>query len=192
MRESIRDGESENLNMRQLAKVCGVSVPTLYSHFKDKNTLLLTAADEIFRWHFEKIVIPAWKPGLDQILHIADATGNLILQNPELSRMMIKTNPAKPSSSSRLVARALYQKCLQNMQRQGEIADWLSLSFFSERVYYRVRSVSMEWAWGVVPDRAFQSLRRCEIVIALLGFSSEALSKRLRSIWDMESIRAMQ
>lgn len=186
-REIIRKTGTPNVSVRELAKSCGVSVPTIYNQFKSKENLIMMAWDVILRDYFEQYEPPLDKPDLDTLVTIMDGTCDCTLQNKTLSRWAITFNPATPSKSSLLMARGLARDCLVSMQKEGHIAKWVPIAFFSDRLYYRMRATGLEWALGHINDGAFKHLRRCEIAICLLGFSSADLTARLRKLLELES-----
>lgn len=189
-REMMREVGAENLSVRQLAARCNVSVPTIYNKFKDKNDLLMAAVDDLFRCQLEQIILPENQPALDQTIYFMDEACEMILDNSESSKWMFKMNPATPSRSSLLIAKSFYQQRIELMQTAGDVADWLSAAYLGERLYYRIRSTSLEWALGHVSDQGLKHLRHCELAFFLLGISSKPLKKRLETILRKEPLLA--
>lgn len=186
-RKMMREVGAENLSVRKLASYCNVSVPTIYNKFKDKNDLLMAAVDDLFRYHLEQITLPEDQPVLEQMIYFMDESCEMILDNPESSKWMFKMNPTTPSRSSLLIAKSFYRQHVESMQTNGEIIDWLSASYLGNRLYYRIRSTSLEWALGHVSDQGLKHLRHCELAFFLMGISSKPLKKRLELILRKEA-----
>lgn len=185
-REVARTMDAEKINMRILADACGVSIPTLYNRFKDKDNLLTTALDEVLRLHFEQIDLKDDEPLLEQLVRMADGTTEVLLANRELGRWMFKVTPATPSHSGYLLGKELYRSCLERMKASGEIDDRMPISFLTDRLYYRLRGTALEWTLGNVSDQGFQHLRRCEIAILLLSVSRPPLTEKLHAMLERE------
>lgn len=178
----MREVGAENLSVRQLAAYCNVSVPTIYNKFKDKNDLLMAAVDDLFRSHLEQITLPEDQPVLDQVIYFMDEACDMVLDNPAASKWMFKMNPATPSRSSLLIAKNFYQQHIGSMQANGDIVNWISASYLGERLYYRIRSTSLEWALGNVSNQGLKHLRHCELAFFLMGISTDPLKKRLEAM----------
>ena len=183
-REFIRKSGIKDLNVRDLAKYCGVSVPTLYNQFKNKDGLVVAAADELFRWHYEGLRESAadQKPGWDLLLHLCNATCDLILRNPDFGRLVVRANPGNRSPSSIGTAKNMYIRQVQVLQEQGGLQDWMPAEFIGVRLYDRIRSTTLEWALGNIDDQDLPSVRRCELAIALLAFSNDSLRQELKKV----------
>lgn len=178
-RQMMREVGPDNLNVRQLAAHCNVSVPTIYNRFKDKNELLMAAMDDLFHSHLKQITFPDSQSALDRIVYFMDEACEMILDNAESSKWLFKMNPSTPSRSSFLIARSFYQQQMEFMQKNGEIIDWLPATYLGERLYFRIRSTSLEWALGHTGDKGLKHLRHCELAFFLMGISSKPLKKRL-------------
>lgn len=186
-RTMMREVGAENVNMRELAARCNLSVPTIYNKFKGKNDLLMAAVDDLFRCQLEQIILPEDQPILDQMIYFMDVACEMILNNPESSKWMFKMNPETPSRSSLLISKNFYQLHIESMQASGEVINWLSPSYLGERLYYRIRSTALEWALGHVSDQGLRHLRHCEMAFFLMGISNKPLKQRLETILRKEA-----
>ena len=184
-REMIREVGIDGLNVRELAKFCGISVPTLYNQFKNKDDLVVSAADEIFRWHFEKMALPDKDRSIKTILYISDSTVEVILKNPELSKLLVRS--MSPSRNSMSLASKLYEDVLRDMQKNGEIEDWVRAGLLGRSLYDRIRSVSIAWAVGRFEDDLLNPMRRCEIALALLGVATGDVREELKALYLEEA-----
>lgn len=177
-REIVAKSDSEKINMGALAKACGISIPTLYNQFKDKDALLAATMDEVLRLYFQQFD-PGDQPGLDQMLSLADGTANVMAENKELCRWMYQLNPAIRRQSSLLMARELYRSFLNKMRADGDIDNTIPLPLLSDRLYQRLRSTAIEWLHEELSLHHFKRLRRCEIALILLSSASKSLRPRL-------------
>jgi len=183
-RQMIREVGVNNLSVRKLASYCGVSVPTLYNRFSNKENLIAAAADEIFRWHFEKMSPPHPTDGFENILYISDSTSDVITRNQELARLIVRKIPS--DNDSMALARNLYKKCLVQIKESGDLVAWMSIDFISQLLYSRIRSASIEWSRGQISDAHLKGVRRIEISLMLSALTTGETHTRLQDILRRE------
>ncbi len=182
-REMINDHGIEAVNIRELAKFCGVSVPTLYNQFGNKDNLVFAAVEELFRLHFERLgSLPNKKRGLEQILFLNDYTAKVIYSYSENSKLYAIRMPR--GNNSLMSAHALYRDAVGQMQDDGELVEWVDSDFAAQRLYRQIRSVTVDWSKEFITFEQMLRLREIEIFLLLLSLSTEksrqALEKHLK------------
>ena len=169
-RELIRAQGIKSLNIRQLAAFCGVSVPTLYNQFENKDGLLKAAGEEIFLRHYSNLVYPEKCSVLEQILHIDGKHVDMILENAELSVFL--TLAGRADASSLRVAQGVFDAMMEDIKRQGDLVDWVDSHYIAGRIYARIRGVVAEWAIGAINDEQLRRIRRNDMALVLLGVTT--------------------
>ena len=183
-REMIATQGVDNITIRDLAEHCGVSVPTLYNQFDNKDNLVFAAADEIVRYQFEKLSMPSGKRGLDHIIEVNTQSVNLTLKNPELMSLIAINVPR--SNNSLAVAQSIYTQALQEMQDNGELVDWVDINFVGKRLHRRIRSVTIDWSRKQIGDDELLHYRFCEIYLMILGLSTGKIRSRVEQLLKKE------
>lgn len=88
-------GDEEAVTIRAVARAVGVSPPSIYLHFADKNTLLLAVCEETFAALDDWIEKAA--TGIDDPVETLRARGRAYvefgLENPEQYRILFMTRP---------------------------------------------------------------------------------------------------
>ena len=117
--DSIREQGAENLSLRALARVVGVSQTAPYRHFADKNGLLVELArqtfDELSRVTSERI-----DPALncaDNLLRAGEAYLRYAIANPEKYRLIFGSSITQREQYPQLqtAARSAFNVLLQLM-----------------------------------------------------------------------------
>ena len=84
-RQMIAECGYEKVTVRQLAERCGVSVPTLYNQFGNKDQLLATAIED----YFYRTPANHEPTGLARLLATIDAVPMRLLQDPNYHRGLL-------------------------------------------------------------------------------------------------------
>lgn len=188
-RQMIREVGVENLNVRELAKYCGISVPTIYNQFINKDHLIQSAADELYRAYYEDLAEVDYQCTLSEVIELTDNTVDLLLQNPELSALFIRRYSAPKGGGG--AGLALYKRILKGMKLRGDILEWVDLDLLAVSAYHRVGAVVVSWSVGKVTEDQLKSFRRHELFLCLLGVTSEPIRNvvKERYISELETIR---
>jgi len=169
-RELIRQNGIKALNIRDLAAFCGVSVPTLYNQFGNKDGLLKAAGEEVFLQHYDNIIYPPNSRGLMRILFIDGKNVDMILENGELSVYL--TRAGRVASDSLSAAQRAIGEAIDEIKQQGDLVDWIDSHYIAGRIYARARGVVAEWAIGAINDDQLRRIRRNDMALALLGVTT--------------------
>lgn len=119
MRLLFETGDEEAVTIRAVAKAVGVSPPSIYLHFADKNALLLAVCEATFDDLHDHIEAAA--AGVDDPLEVLRVRGRAYVQfgldNPEQYRILFMTRPPELHSHEGLPAPAAFQSHLEAVQR---------------------------------------------------------------------------
>ncbi len=122
--ELIAEGGEERFSIRELCARAGVTAPTVYHHFGDRQALIRRAVDECFahfdhvhtRAHIPDDPVEALRVGFDRFVDYGVA-------HPRHYRLLFTTSHAEPSDAGR----ASYQRLVHVCARMAE-AGRLSVS----------------------------------------------------------------
>jgi AcrR family transcriptional regulator len=162
VRELVAERGWRGVTMRDLARRCRVSVPTLYNQFGGKDELLAAAALGHFSALLERTVSEAGPGGWRRLLALlARCAENMTRQSAyhrsllEAFALARETEPVQ----DRLVAdltRALGAE-LAAMRRQQELEEWIDADLLAGQITASCVSASVRWARGGLGDAGLRA-----------------------------------
>jgi AcrR family transcriptional regulator len=115
-------GDEEAVTIRAVARAVGVSPPSIYLHFADKNALLLAVCEDTFDALDDFIEKAA--AGIDDLGEELRARGKAYvrfgLDNPEQYRILFMTRPAGLEPDAAIPATAAFDHHLDAVQRAAD------------------------------------------------------------------------
>ena len=115
----METGDSEALTVRAIAEAVGVSPPSIYLHFPDKDALVVAVCEDAFVALDDYIEQAA--SGVDDLreqLHVrGKAYVEFGLQNPEHYRILFMTRPATLKPETEFPVPAAFMHHLESVQR---------------------------------------------------------------------------
>ena len=110
-RALVDAGGPAALTMRALAQRLGVAAMAVYNHFRDRDAILDTIADDVFEQLRQKVVLSGqvgqdlslWRTAVKSVLMSAQ---ELAAQHPDVFRLSM-TRPSKPASAFALMTEVL-------------------------------------------------------------------------------------
>jgi AcrR family transcriptional regulator len=168
------------LTVRELARRCRVSVPTLYNQFGGKDGLLAAAALGHFAELLERTAREAGPPGWRRLLALVGRCAENMTRQSAYHRSLLEafavareTGPVQ----DRLVAdltRALAAE-LEEMRRQAELEDWIDSELLAGQITAACVSASVRWARGGLRDRGLRAaMLHAASLLVLAGARGEA------------------
>ncbi len=186
--DMIREVGHDNLNVRELAKHCGVSVPTLYNQFESKEKLIVAVAEEIYGSYLKETEEACQLRGLDRLIYCVDSVGDLVENNPRICRMLVKATPKK--SDTLKAALRFYTRPIVEMLYKNQLVDWIEPDDIGKRIFARIRNILVDWTEGTIADDEVTPARRIDVYFLLLGISKGPTQKRIQSLLRKELLDA--
>jgi AcrR family transcriptional regulator len=114
----VETGNQEAVTVRAVAEAVGVSPPSIYLHFPDKDALLLAVCEETFEALDEYIEAKA--AGIEDVRERLRARGKAYVQfgleNPEHYRILFMTRPASLKPETQIPAPAAFLHHVESVQ----------------------------------------------------------------------------
>lgn len=181
----------EALTMRELARECRVSVPTLYRQFEDKQALVREAVQDHFRG---AILGPALADsalrGHRRVLRILDLCGEQIRRLPGYYRELMglfmaettSTQGQSPQLSSPIHAELIGElsRALEQMHEDDELQPWVNRRLLAERIASEAMLSAVQWASGMLSAEGYHASFVYSSCMLLLGGCQGAAVDELR------------
>ena len=162
----------QGLTMRDLARISGVTVPTVYNLIGSKEEVLFATVEEQTR-HF----VADLERARGDLIAVVDATVSQLLRRPRYYRalvlVLLGTEPADPSR--RHVAGAVAREiaiALSKLSKAGDLAGWVDLAALGERLHAHLDMTSIEWARGGLSAASLRATARFEAATTMRGVTS--------------------
>jgi AcrR family transcriptional regulator len=179
-RQCIVERGYEGLTVRELARACRVSVPTLYRQFGGKQELVREAIQS----HFESAVLGEMRAdpvlrGHARLLKIIDLSGEDIRRMPAYYRQLLGVfvgekqfgGAAGPGASSPISDRLIHEVAgaLRQMHEDGTLEDWVDIPLTAQRIGSEAMIASMQWVMGVLSTDGYHAALSYSTCMMLLG-----------------------
>ncbi len=166
--ELTAQGGIQNLTVKRLAEVLGISEPAIYRHFRNKAEILSALIDR-----FDTAVVPdAEQPGVAGIMAFARGRFAQVAATPSLARVMFAEElfMDDPELSSRLLElmhrhKDALARCFDEGRSRGEIRRELTDDVLFRLVFGPVRLLVKQWG---ATRGAFDLQREGENLLAAL------------------------
>lgn len=186
-RELISERPYREITVRDLARRCGVSVPTLYNQFGGKDALLAAAVGSQFRAAFAKITEGDEPPGPDRILGLVNRVAVRTTELAEYHQSLLKafaeageTEPLQHALGIELTQ--VFSSELAQMQGRRQLADWVDTGVLAVQITTACISASVAWGQGHLGDHGLAVFMRHGVAVLLLA------TARGRSRADLEAV----
>lgn len=188
VRECIAEKGVIELTIRDLAKACRVSVPTLYRGFGSKEQLLVEAIRSFF--NSEVLGEQLENTGLTgsrRLLAIVDLCGKTIEEMPEYNQQLFALFMSSDfgaqlgwditESITHYVRLGLLE-----IQQAGELQQWLDVDVLAERVAAQCIITAMEFCGGDLSSDGFSAAFAYSVALLMMasttGKAFKAFSQR--------------
>lgn len=113
----------EGFSMRRLAKRCGYTAPTIYYHFRDKQTLIDTVCDQRFKLLLERaLAVPPCQDPWETVRARLEVFARFGLENPDHYRLLSVARPDdSPPLPSGEEIRGLLELPLRELAAAGRL-----------------------------------------------------------------------
>jgi AcrR family transcriptional regulator len=174
----------EGVTIRDLARESGVSVPTLYKFFGDKDRLLMKAVEDKFLAVMQAIAQDPSVRGLDLLLAILQGCCREVLRTSSYSKEVIAVfvSSGRTSAIMNMVGRDLvesHEAALDQMVLNGELAKWANTRALAERLTAHQNMVCIEWESGNLTNKALHPTMAYGACMMVLGVAEGKAARRL-------------
>jgi len=186
-RQMIVERGYEAVTIRDLAGVCGVSVPTLYNQFGGKDRLLAEAIEEHFRVSHRTTAFRDAQPGLERLLTLIDRNAQQLLDAATYSERLVAAFSAVRSTTEvqQRLASAFVEVLVAElavMQARRQLLPWVNLSHLAGQLVSANIGVAVQWSAGFLGSGELQAAMRYAMGLVLLGVLRGASRSRVAQI----------
>ena len=174
VRELVAERGWRDVTVRDLARRCRVSVPTLYNQFGGKDELLAAAALAHFAELLERTVWEAGPGGFERLLALVarcaeNMTGQSAYHRSLLEAFAVarETGLVQDAFVDDLT-RALAVE-LAEMRRKDQLEDWVDDELLAGQITASCVSASVRWARGGLGDAGLRAAMLHAASLLLLG-----------------------
>ncbi len=186
-RQLIAERPYREITVRELARRCGVSVPTLYNQFGGKDALLAAAVEAHFRAGFADIAEGDERAGPDRILglvrRVAARTSELAEYHQSLLQAFAESRETESLQHSLGVElTAVFVGQLEDMKARRQLAAWIDPGTLAVQLTTACISASVVWGQGLVGDQGLEAFMLHGAAVLLLA------AARGRSRTELEAV----
>ena len=174
VRQMVVDEGYEAVTVRALAKVCRVSVPTLYNQFGGKDQLLAAAIEEHFRIAYDSLQFQKAKPGSERLLTVIDQSANQLLELSIYHQRLIAAFSSLGSTTqvqmrvATAFAAVLIAE-LKVMRANKQLAAWVVPELLAGQLVSACIGTAVQWSAGFIGSANLQPAMRYAMGLVLLG-----------------------
>ena len=172
------------VTVRDLAERCGVSVPTLYNQFGDKDGVLSAAIEEHFLEVLRSTPVTSSHSGFNRLLHIIDQSAEQILMLSAYHQRLLEafaairtTAPVQQSIANQLAA--AMQAELHAMAEHNQLVGWADPASIANQMTSASIAAAVVWSSGMVADDQFIASMQYSTGLVLLGVTRGQARKTL-------------
>jgi AcrR family transcriptional regulator len=184
VREAVAEIGWAELTVRDLARRCRVSIPTIYNQFGGKDGLLTAAAEGHFRGVLERVTREGGPRGWRRLLALAARSAENMTRQSAYHRALVsafavarETGPAQAALVRDLTA--AFAAELQVMREQGQLADWVEVALLASQLTGACVSASAAWARGILSDAGLRASMPHSVSTLVLGVARGAARRGL-------------
>ena len=178
----------EDITMRILAEAAGVTPPTLYNTFVNREALLIEAmAEDVFG--MTQAVTDAQAHGLDRILHFLTLTANLLVGRKAYAQTILMVTRADLTPTALQVARRIYMEIfevfttgIEEIRASGELEAWVETEPLAVHLASVQRGVRADWVAEIVTTERVVDATVFPIAIMLASVTLGETRNRCREL----------
>jgi len=174
VREALAEIGWAQLTVRELARRCRVSIPTLYNQFGGKDGLLTAAAEGHFGQVLERVTREGGPRGWRRLLALAARSAENMTRQSAYHRALVaafavarETGPAQEALVRELTA--AFAAELDFMRADGQLADWIDPGLLASQLTAACVSASAAWARGLLSDAGLRAAMPHSVSLLALG-----------------------
>lgn len=178
------------ITVRDLARTCRVSVPTLYNLFGGKDALLAAAVEEHFLGLLESAPREGAGSGHLRLLAILSRIALEVTRHSGYNRALLRafaevreTEPVQLTIAESLAAELA--GALEEMREKRQLAAWVDSGALASQITAVCINTTVIWARGMLPDEAVEAgmtYPSCMLALAAArGAARKALEDRAQA-----------
>lgn len=185
VRQMVVERGFEAITVRELARVCRVSVPTLYNQFGGKDQLLAAAIEDHFRGAHDSREFQQAQPGGERLLAVIDQSARQLLESSTYHQRLIAAFSSLGSTTQvqMRVAAAFVEVLVQEldvMRARRQLADWVVPMHLAGQLVSACIGTAVQWSAGFLDNTQLKAGMRYAMGLVLLG----ALRGRTRDAFE--------
>ncbi len=174
VRQLVVEQGYEAVTIRELARMCRVSVPTLYNQFGGKDQLLAAAIEDHFRGNHDTLAFQRARPGSERLLAVIDQSARQLLEASIYHQRLIAAFSSLGSTTHvQMRVAAAFVDVLVNelvtMQGKRQLAPWVAPVHLAGQLVSACIGTAVQWSAGVINDAQLQPGMRYAMGLVLLG-----------------------
>jgi AcrR family transcriptional regulator len=190
-REMLAERGYAEVTVRELARRCGVSVPTLYNRFGGKDALIAQAVKSQFSKALGSVEgdDEGETIGYPRLMDLVGRVADGVIELADYHRALLQafsqvreTGALHQSVAQELTAAIIVQ--LGEMRRRRHLGDWVALDVLSAQITTACIAATMTWAAGAISDSGLRPFMEHSVGLILVastrGASRDALLERVK------------
>jgi AcrR family transcriptional regulator len=184
VRELVAERGWRELTVRELARRCRVSIPTIYNRFGGKDGLLAAAAEGHFAQVLERVTREEGGRGWRRLLALAARCAENMTRQSAYHRALLEAfaSARETGPVQAALVRDLTQAFaaeLAGMREQRLLADWVEPQLLAAQLSAGCVSASVSWARGELSDGGLRAAMVHTTSLLVLGVSRGAARRGL-------------
>lgn len=184
VREAMAETGWAGLTVRDLARRCRVSIPTIYNRFGGKDGLLAAAIEGHFVELLERVTREEGPPGWRRLLALAARCAeNMTRQSPYHRALLAAFASARETApvQAALVRDlcAAFERELDYMRAHAQLDAWVDAHLLAGRLSDVCVSASVSWARGSLSDGGLRAAMPHGVSLLVLGVARGEARKGL-------------
>ncbi len=187
-RELIAELPYKEITVRELARRCRVSVPTLYNQFGGKDALLAAAVESQFREALSEMVPPEELPGAERILGMVSRVARQTTELAEYHASLIQAFAEEQHQTEAIqqslaveLTRSFAQE-LEAMAAKRQLAEWVDCGVLAVQLTTACISASVIWGQGMVDDEGLDAFMRHGAATPILACARGPVRAELEAV----------
>ncbi len=185
-RKLIADEGVASLTMRSLAESAGLSVPTLYNHFRNKNDILEGLASSGVDRLEEGLAAATDADPLERSGRLVELAVEMQTGDPDYYRAMIlaRSETAESRESTDARVRAMGLDNFRRALAAGLVSDSLDPDVLAEHVLGAYFAAAREWALGSITAEVFRAKALYAVYLSMLATAQGKARARILEMLD--------
>jgi len=183
-RELLAERGYSDVTVRELARRCGVSVPTLYNRFGGKDELIARAVQSQFFRVLGSLEDEGEPIGHPRLIALVARVADGIVELADYHRALLQafsqvreTGAIHQNLAQELISALIVQ--LGEMRRRRQLCDWVALDVLATQITTACIAAMMAWSAGGVSDAGLRPFMKHSVGLILVASTQGASRETL-------------